>query len=167
MGLDLYALVDLQLVADDADPDKTTRLWVNPDFPASRATPWTTGSYQCTSAGHTACSYGGWSVFRGRLLACSQNQKPPGDAYGQLFTKWAMAIGDLDDEPEGWPFYELMMFSDCEGTLGYVVCEKLDRDFTAMRDRFAAMHPDNVAFYDKVHALIRIVATERGALRFA
>lgn len=47
-----------------------------------------------------------------------------------------------DDEfpSEDWPLFQLIAFSDCDGTLGPVVCKKLYQDMLSLKDKAQAMY---------------------------
>lgn len=56
--------------------------------------------------------------------------------------------GSVWEEPEkyaGKPFYEIVNFSDCEGTIDHATCVKLAEDFRSHMDR--AEHFDSAYFF--------------------
>lgn len=132
MGLDITAYKGAVIIvngepmpSDDGDPLVPYR---NPDFPYQFE-----GLYERKYSAHDsfafcAGSYGGYGEWRRRLASL-------------------VGIGDLDawwstNSGRGDPFAELIMFSDCEGSIGPVVCEKLAKDFERFNVAAAQMDSD-------------------------
>lgn len=115
MGLDVTAYCSLQPVeCTDINCDHV-HIWINPDFPA-RASDIKMGCYTPGRRYHfRAGSYGGYNWWRDELSRMA-NGKP------------ASSLWSIDRVSD--PFYELIHFSDCEGTLGPSVCQNLAEDFT-------------------------------------
>lgn len=69
-------------------------------------------------------------------------------------------------ESKGGPFWELINFSDCEGTLGAATCKKLAADFAAFQDE-ADEHEDDYfsSVYDSWREAVE-VASDQGAIEF-
>lgn len=67
---------------------------------------------------------------------------------------------------ESGPFWELILFSDCEGVIGPIVSMKLLADFAAFKDK-AALHPDDRfrKYYDLFHQTFE-TASDNGAVVF-
>jgi hypothetical protein len=101
------------------------------------------------------------------------------------YTEWAKN-SELHPAREGAPFYELIQFSDCEGTLGPKVCAKLSQDFDKMRDVICSraelgapgltvdqileeVHwfDDQVEIYDLWASALKIAANHNGMISFA
>ena len=69
-----------------------------------------------------AGSYGGYNQWR-EMLCNMALGLDPNDLWNHK------------DKYKGEPFYELINFSDCEGTIGSVTCKKLFNDFKKFRAR--------------------------------
>lgn len=137
MGLDVTAYNNLEYVEpldwdryeDLYDLDKdVTYLQVNPHFPDSSVGV-VEGIYRVTEAserfGWHAGSYSGYNRFRERLA----------ESVGY----WP---SDCWEDPESYmdkPFYELVNFSDCQGTLGTEACKSLYQDFVENRQAFVGL----------------------------
>lgn len=64
------------------------------------------------------------------------------------------------------PFYELIFFSDCEGTIGYEICKKLYGDFVEF-DKISSMQDENFYnTYSKFKEAFR-VASDNGVVVFS
>ena len=126
MGLDITAWSHIKRSEDQDEDDFTgLRIWKNQSFPNHCELEG--GNYEETDQTMThafrAGSYSGYNVFRSVLAQCT--------------------LGVISDEvwadPDKWmskPFYELINFSDCEGTIGTKVSAKLYHDFKENRERF-------------------------------
>lgn len=134
MGLDITAYSGLTKVKNLAEDDedyygngKQTRFTDNRDFPDHFE-----GLEKNTIYGYDdsfsfrAGSYSSYSYWRGQLAELAgygQDQLNPGETADPDFyaeAAWAS---------KGGPFYELINFSDCEGTIGPKVVTKLLGDF--------------------------------------
>ena len=74
-----------------------------------------------------------------------------------------------EDAWVGKPFYELINFSDCEGTMGPGVCAKLYADFALHRDAYMAAHDPGDwcrESYDDWLEGFRVAATTKGLVLF-
>lgn len=151
MGLDVTAYSKIQKVdavyneyGEPIDPvtrkefDDVAILYVNSDFPA-RAEDIENGVYSYTEGfGFRAGSYGGYNRWREQLAEMAgypiaQDPDPIGDPrQNHSAGAW---------QADGGPFWELIWFSDCEGTIGPAVCNKLADDFAKYQDK-ADMHDD-------------------------
>ena len=78
------------------------------------------------SGGFRAGSYGGYNRFRSLLC-----QALHGFPVGQL---WAMS----DNEQQEYDMWQMLHFSDCEGTLGTAVCKELHEAFERNWDKVMA-----------------------------
>lgn len=88
-----------------------------------------------------AGSYGGHGQWRERLAELSGYAPAP---YPRNEARMSAAAG-------AWlayagPFYELICFSDCEGSIGPACCEKLARDFALFQPQVDAL--DDERFKD-------------------
>lgn len=92
------------------------------------------------SYGWRAGSYSGYSTWRDWLAK---------------FGGWTSAKDCWESDRTSGPFYELICFSDCEGILGQVVCEKLLKDFRAynqMAIAEIAANSSNIEYYAGLYA---------------
>lgn len=130
MGLDCTAYRNVKLIAthreEDEDgeyclPDGTLYDWdehitvyVNPHFPERAIGLVHRGVYTAEdSMGWRAGSYGGYTAWRKELAALV-----------------GLDAEDIwEDRVTSGPFYELICFSDCDGTLNADVCARLHADF--------------------------------------
>ena len=136
MGLDIryYARLEASdaMVSDDADPWdlEVFKPTVNSDFESRAIGVDPNVWYRDEERGHfRAGSYSGYNRWR-EALADAVGMPSPRDVW--------------DGKVEAGPMYELINFSDCEGTIGPVVSAKLARDFDEQRDRvtgWAAIQP--------------------------
>jgi len=106
------------------DYDDYVEIYANPAFPGRESPLEHKAFYRVEgeTGGFRAGSYSGYSNFR-EWLAALARYTPKKGGYGG-FDYWAGAISVA-----GGPFWELLNFSDCEGTLGTEVCAKLAQDF--------------------------------------
>lgn len=136
MGLDITAYRQLSRApeADALDGDARydgdfVTIYAHPDFPGREAPLESEKCYKAAEEyGFCAGSYGGYSVWRAGLAALAGYRA---DHYAG---GW--------DVPDAGPFVELVNFSDCEGTLGSIVCAKLATDFAEFQER-ADQHGDD------------------------
>lgn len=113
MGLDVTAYKNITWLepVGSEDDDYDLRI-VAGDF-AERATDIKDGYYSYSdSHGFRAGSYGGYNEWRNELAILA--------GFESAKDAWSKDSG---------PFWELINFSDCEGTLGTITCKKLLFDF--------------------------------------
>jgi hypothetical protein len=119
---------------EDAEDYGVVQAYVNPAFPEHRDMEgWSDGwlyanADNSASEGHSfhAGSYSGYGSFRRRLAY-----------WHHVEEVWA--------DPEGHkniPYFWIINFSDCEGTIGPVVSELLYTDFSTKRKNFIAKYSD-------------------------
>lgn len=165
MGLDISYYEKLTLDADikldeDGEPidtaawDTHTRIYTNPDFP-ERADKLVDGWYEgdCTGS-FRAGSYGGYNNWRSQLCVAALGSAPN-----------AIWEGHVTDGP----FYELVMFSDCEGTIGPKTSAKLAKDFAEWEEKIGSMvSGDEEYFMEKFRDWKRAfeAAADTGAVCF-
>lgn len=113
--------------------------------------------------------------YREKLRVCNGSYSLYGHFRDTLFS---ILMDYLQVEPtqertrknslDPWdPFYELMVFSDCEGAIGWPMCQKLHKDFIDMRV-FAWTSCDDMYFraiYDNCIDAFAL-SMEGGAVRF-
>lgn len=151
MGLDITAYgniskVDCVFDADGDPIDPVTRqpiegqwfkAYQNPDF-ADRARDVEHNSiytYQRDIHVH-AGSYSGYNTWREKLAQMAGYQPVPVVRY----TVEEMRHDAGAHAAGSGPFYELIWFSDCEGTIGTEVCAKLAKDFSEFHVKAAAFN---------------------------
>lgn len=130
MGLDLYVYTRLEKHTNqernsdgDAVADDALTLYENPDFPG-RAEGIDCAAVYAEGDGyvdHAGSSYSWYSRWREKLAKLA-GYPAEGDNEWTLHSRGAW-------NATGGPFWELINFSDCEGTIGPVVSAKLAQDF--------------------------------------
>lgn len=120
MGLDITACERIVMVPEDDESIGTSYVW-DGGF-VGRLDPFTKGRYRMEGETHRfrAGSYSTYSVWRNGLARLAS------------VSPWS---GETDDDgaPVG-PFRELIRFTDCDGSIGPRVAEKLARDFDNNED---------------------------------
>ncbi len=119
MGLDITAYKGAVIIVNGkpgtVEGGHSGTPYRNPDFPYQFEGLYERKYIAHDSFGFRAGSYGGYGEWRRQLASL-------------------VGIRDLDawwstNSGRGDPFAELIMFSDCEGSIGPVVCAKLAKDF--------------------------------------
>lgn len=153
------------------------KLYVNTDFAQSRAAPFVNGVYvsKVTESVHFPMGYPTHRVFREALAklagypAVEWERVPdyaPSREMSHFASAWLRA-----EQTCNLPFYELICFSDCEGTLGTEVCKRLLPEFdrvSAVRGTTPVAMPGGGNFwaiFDNWHKAVR-VAADGGAITF-
>jgi hypothetical protein len=136
MGLDISAYSDVTVIGLNAEYDEEdihNYAFLNPDFPHSYPVEWQGGSYVTWSTtpgtdSHSfrAGSYSGYGLFRSTLA----QMVLIGDTYDRDY-EWNLIQNHSDKD-----FYELVDFSDCEGTMIGPVTRKLYYDFVNNREKY-------------------------------
>ncbi|NHT75896.1 hypothetical protein G8E10_09410 [Rhizobiaceae bacterium CRRU44] len=175
MGLDVTAYSKLSKIDDvkylDGDVyDKTLTVvapeaydlvvYVSRDFPGREEGLEDRGVYQAEeSFGFRAGSYGGYNDFREELAKLAGYPSVPGDSERHNHSRGAWAA-------KGGLFWELIKFSDCDGTIGPVVSKKLSEDFRTF-DADAQTHGD-AWFYQRYQEWKKAfeLAADDGAVSF-
>lgn len=183
MGLDISAyknLTKVDCVFDvDGEPiDPTTRegidydfrAYVNPDFPGRSEGIEDSAVYVAEdSTGFRAGSYGGYNAWREELAKLAGYKAVPVDRYNTGNVQMRHDYGAFE-ATEG-PFWETIMFSDCEGVIGSAVSAKLARDFADWAER-AKEHGESLSqpnwFYEKYQEWREAyeMAADGGAVQF-
>lgn len=160
MGLDISVYRN---VGPTTDPDDRFYANNDPEF-AGRSAGLPEGPIKGELVfGFRAGSYSGYGEWRNQLAELAgypakrhiPGFKPAEDSYAA--GAWATTQG---------PFWELIHFSDCEGTIGPVVSAKLAKDFADFQDR-ADEHGDD--YFRKKYAEWRRAfetASDSGAVDF-
>lgn len=151
MGLDVTAYTKLIAAQGNEAFDETGELkydeenWFqvydNDDFPGRLEGLQNRHAYKSDEDTHgfRAGSYGGYNTWRNQLAELAGYPAIPVDRYktGNVQSRhdegaWQSTSG---------PFWELINFSDCEGTIGPVVSAKLAKDFADFQEK-ADAHTD-------------------------
>ena len=144
MGLDVYAYSKVSYRApprcptcgsDEYEPaDFDCTLLRHSDWP-ERADGLAEGFYSYERKEHfRAGSYGGYSEWRTWLSELAMGASPH-------------AVWGNEAAYREHPFFELVSFSDCEGTIGPATCAKLAADFVEWRDRAQSSLPAGREYY--------------------
>lgn len=145
MGLDITWYRGIARAAESEGRDEDglpldgfNSFYLNSDFPG-RADDITEGAiYSFEEEGDfCAGSYGGYNRWRDDLAKLAGYAATPHARYGSTETRhdagaWQASSG---------PFWELINFSDCEGTIGTAVSAKLSADFAKYQPK-ADSHPN-------------------------
>jgi|ERR1043165_53304 hypothetical protein len=149
MGLDIIYCSKLTPAVGNEAFDSTGELgeewrqiYVNPDFPGRAAGLKHQHAYKAdTEEYFRAGSYSGYNAWRECLAVLAGY--PDGDR-GHASSAWQMT---------GGPFWELINFSDCEGTIGPAMSSKLAQDFAEFQDK-ADQHEDE--WFKKLYGKWRV-----------
>lgn len=179
MGLDISAYRRLTkldvLFNDDGEPvDPATRepvddyykVWSNPGFPGRADGLEDRACYGYAEAEHVfSRSYGGYNHWLETLAKLAGYPQEFREMFGVREASHAAAAWN-GRVKAGAPFWELVNFSDCEGTIGPVVATKLARDFADFDERAKAIGDDG--FYRGYCDMRRglEIAADGGALDF-
>lgn len=107
-----------------------------------------------------AGSYSGYNEWRERLARLGGYQRGWHD-YKKDYSYSAGAWAET-----GGPFWELINFSDCEGSIGSVVSAKLYKDFVQYREEALKITDHGfIRLYDKSQEAFR-VASNNGVVTF-
>jgi len=131
------------------DYDDFISPWVNTDFP-TRAED--IQSKKVYSYGEAVDGgdwfYGGYNRMRTQLAVLGGLGIPP---YGAGDAEWQAWF----TQAEGRSFFEIVYFSDCEGTLGTAVCKKLAIDFAFYQEKADEIRMQHFGkFYAELRAVI-------------
>jgi hypothetical protein len=139
MGLDIRAASKIELIHDAPADQEAFHVGRNDDEFADRADGLTPGLYRCQAElSFRAGSYSGYNAWRESLAELAgypkrmhrSDYKPPEELHAA--GAWEATEG---------PFWELINFSDCEGTIGPKTSAKLAKDFADHQAK-ADAHPD-------------------------
>ena len=119
---------------DTGEPvDYDVRAYANHHFPGREEGVDDRAAYKAEySMGFRAGSYGGYNAWREDLAKLAGYPKTPVDrGFGSVAEMHSGGAWGTDHGP----FWELISFSDCEGTIGPVVSAKLAKDFAEWDER--------------------------------
>lgn len=176
MGLDVTAhrkIAKVDAVFDNCgEPiDPVTRepieggfhLYVNSDFPGRAGEIEDGAVYRSEAFTHVAAGpYSYYNRWRDELAKLAGWPESSYEQYGKTWPSYAASAWSADSGP----FYELICFSDCEGTLGTEVCVKLAKDFAQHQSK-ADAHSDERfrQKYAEWRAAVEFAA-DGGAMKF-
>lgn len=180
MGLDITWYRGLTRAAgtegllDDGETDYEAgweNIYGNGDYFPGRADDVPEGRYKAEeSDGFRAGSYSGYGRWRDQLAALAGYPAAKAADFDSRDRSYVEghphSAAAWSEENNGLPCYELVNFSDCEGTLGTAVCAKLAKDFAALQEK-ADAHPD--AYFREKYREWRNAfekASDRGAVCF-
>ena len=135
--------------------------WVNPDFPG-RADDIESGAvYSCEDSTGHGIGYGGHYWWRDVLAKIAGYPLTEQTQYGR--TERCHFAGAIASD--AGPFFELINFSDCDGTLGTAVCKKLAGDFAEFDEKAKLEGGD---FYENYQHWREAcdMASDNGCIRF-
>lgn len=164
MGLDCSAYKNIQQMNEDEieyydedeykEPKNGTRFYINPGFPHVAQDIRENGIYKYQEKFNwRAGSYSGYGEWRNWLATIA------GFKSSQDF---------LDNANNETPFHDLINFSDCEGTLGTLTCQKLLKDFITFQDKVNSIN-DSYNYYKEIFQTWKSaleMASENGAISF-
>lgn len=142
----------------------TFRAYVNPDFPGRADEIESRAFYGAVDWLDFGMGYSEYNHWRNSLAELAGYPAVPADIYwtGGNHMRHDRGAWNADSGP----FWELINFSDCEGTIGTKVAAKLAADF-AQFDAQAAERK-NIRFYERYREFRAAfeLAAEGGAVRF-
>lgn len=142
MGLDITVYTKLKKITkkkriEDGDWDVHVTRSAHPEI--ERSLDVEVGYYEYDEGseyfGFRAGPYSGYNQFRELLCEAILDVKPK--------MVWERSENYVDK-----PFYEIINFSDCEGTMGPTVSKKLHNDFVTYREKFESFIKNKFPFYD-------------------
>lgn len=165
MGLDITAIKNATFVRmhDDGEDDwydeGLYRVRANSDFPGRESPLVADGLYSYTESMRClGLSYIGYSIWRDRLAKLAGY--PAVETEGPFHRVEPRHDAGCRDAGAG-PFYELIWFSDCKGSIGTEACKKLLVDFDKW-DELASSSCGDVDWfyrvYRKLHDGVRLAA---------
>lgn len=147
MGLDITAYKNIKRAAEGSGLDGDGYadyengfffLYLNPDFPGRANDIEAQIPYESEqSMGFRAGGYSGYNQWRDELAKLACYPATPYTMYGATTTRHDAGAWDASEGP----FWELINFSDSEGTIGTAVSKKLAKDFADFQAK-ADLHPD-------------------------
>lgn len=177
MGLDITAYRDIEKIDcvfdGDGEPINPSsreplntdyfQIYVNPDFSERADGLDHKAVYKyAEEMDFRAGSYSGYNHWREQLAELAGWPKVETERWGQKLLRHDAATYDA----KGGPFWELIRFSDCEGTIGPKTSAKLAKDFADHQGK-ADAHPD--IYFRNVYNNFRAgfeMAAQNGAVDF-
>ncbi len=168
MGLDCTAYRQLRLaepgegVDEDGDTlDGYDKFWINKHFPGREGDIKEDLVYKSAEEFRwRAGSYSGYNEWRNELATMAGYVGNAKNCYGTNRPEVVLV---------GMPFFELVWFSDCEGTLGTATCAKLAKDFAAFQEKADQVSFDDAVWFQDLYAKWRKaceMAADGGAISF-
>lgn len=139
------------------------QLYVNSDFPG-RADGIEDGAvYRSEAFKHVSAGpYSYYNRWRDELAKLAGWPEGSYEQYGKTWPSHAASAWNADSGP----FYELICFSDCEGTLGTAACVKLAKDFAEHQGKADAHGDERFRMkYGEWRAAFELAA-DGGAMKF-
>lgn len=169
MGLDVYAYKNVKPIGDaDTDSDEVSAdfrvCYADPKFFAGRCDEWPDGTPLAAEDFMDGYSggYGGYCAWREELAELGGHPRTEGlSLFGSIdytYSHGAEAAGC-------GPFWELIWFPDCEGTLGTAVCKKLAADFIEFEAKANQIGGRFLDIYNQFKDCFEF-ASENGAVNF-
>jgi hypothetical protein len=168
MGLDITVYTNLKKVEggegidqrypEDREPlDGYAKFYVNPDFPGRADEIEDRAIYAADEEdSFRAGSYVGYNNWREKLARIAGYT--PEECWNN------------PNKCKDLPFYELVNFSDCEGTLGTAVCKELAKDFEEFQDAATSFKDYESGYfhslYIKWRSTFEVAAENNGAVAF-
>jgi hypothetical protein len=175
MGLDISAYRGIDKVDcvfdEDGDPiDPVTReyveydvrAYVNPDFPGRADGIEDKAIYKATESMGIACgAYSRYNRWRNELAQMAGYPLRSYEQYGHAYQSHAEGAFTATEGP----FWELICFSDCDGTIGPIASAKLAKDFAEWAERAKAVGGYFYDQYQQWRAAFEMAA-DNGMVRF-
>lgn len=175
MGLDITAYSNLKRIDavfnKDGEPvDPTTREPIDGDYYQpihnphyDRADGLTEGVFRYEKAiGHRAGSYSGYNLWREELAKLAGWPLGSYEFFGDVRPSHAASAWKATEGP----FFELINFSDCEGTIGAVTSKKLALDFAEYQAKADAHEDEYFRMKYKEWRAAFELAANAGAVNF-
>lgn len=145
MGLDISAYRSIEKIDcvydEDGEPidpatrecvDYDARAYVNPDFPGRADGIEDKGVYRAKESMGIACgAYSRYNRWRDELAKLAGYPLGSYEQYGHTYHSHAAGAWGVTEGP----FWELIYFSDCGGTIGSIASAKLAKDFAEFDER--------------------------------
>jgi hypothetical protein len=167
MGLDVtyYTQVKFEKPNDSDDydgyEDGFERVYHNTDFPG-RCDDVPQGWYSSADSESVyRRAYSAYNRWRDELAKVAGW---PEGSYEQYGTKWPSHAASAWAATEG-PFWELIHFTDCDGTIGTLVSQKLAKDFADFQSKADAVGGDFAEIYAKFRKAFE-AASDGGFVKF-
>jgi hypothetical protein len=169
MGLAIRVFLNIRQIEDNdenEDRDDVFTVFNNPAFPG-RSGKFETGLYEYDGSEHgLSMSYGGYSQWREQLALLAGWKPIVYRMHGRVEELAAASAWNATESP----FWELICFSDAEGTIGPEHCAKLAKDFAQFQEQ-ANTHFKANSFYLGTYNMMRhaceVAGAQNGVLSFS